>query len=74
MRRMQEVNWAYTELAGTSGRLVFLDTPGWSNDQRAKLTLALLNADIPHRWDQEELSVNRAYEAQVDRLLEAIDG
>jgi DnaJ domain len=69
MRRMQEVNAAYQALAGLEGQLVYWDTPEWSNRQRAELTEALLKAGIPHRWSDEELSVDRSYEDELDGLI-----
>jgi hypothetical protein len=69
MRGMQEVNWAYAELRGATGVMVYWDTPGWSNIDRARLTGKLLNRGIPHRWTREELAVDRQYESQVDSLM-----
>ena len=67
-RRMQEVSQAYSEMQG--GRLVYWETPRWSNDQRAAVTVRLLGARIPHRWDEEgELSVDRQYEDAVDKII-----
>jgi hypothetical protein len=70
MRRMQEVNWAYGKLRGATGTFVYWDTVGWSNIERGRLTAKLLNREIPHRWNGDELAVDRRFEAQVDRLLD----
>ena len=70
MRRMQEVNWTYSQLRGATGTTVYWDTDGWSNIDRGRLTAKLLNREIPHRWNGEELSVDRRFESQVDRLLD----
>lgn len=70
MRRMQEVNWAYGELRGATGAMVYWDTVGWSNVERGRLTAKLLNREIPHRWNGEELAVDRRFENQVDPLMD----
>jgi DnaJ-class molecular chaperone len=69
MRRMQEVNWAYNELRGADGSVVYYDTDGWTNIDRGRLTAKLLNREIPHRWNGAELSVDRRFENQVDKLM-----
>jgi len=69
-RRMQEVNSAYDALAGLKGTTVYYDTPGWTNSQRATFTKELLDAEVPHRWNGEELSVDQTYEARCDRLFD----
>jgi DnaJ-class molecular chaperone len=69
-RHMQEVNAAYDALAGLKGTTVYYDTPGWTNRQRAAFTRELLDADIPHRWNGEELSVDKSHETKCDRLFD----
>lgn len=68
MRRMQEVNAAYQEVAGLKGTTVYWQTAGWTNRQRADLTRQLLDMGIPHRWSGEELSVDKRYERGVQAL------
>ena len=68
-RRMQEVTQAYDQMQG--GRVVYYELPGWSPRQRADLTVGLLKAHIPHRWDEDgELSVERQYEDAVDAIFD----
>ena len=67
---MQEVNAADDALAGLKGRTVYYDTPGWTNSERAAFTERLLGAAIPHRWNGDELSVDRTYEAECDQLFD----
>jgi DnaJ domain len=69
VRRMQEVNWAYGELRG-SGNTVYWETSEWTNRMRGDLTVALLDAGIPHRWDENELTVLLRYEEIVDEILD----
>ena len=69
MRRMQEVNWAYAQLRGVTGAMVYYYTDGWTNIDRGRLSAKLLNREIPHRWNREELAVDRRFETQVDKLL-----
>ena len=65
---MLEVNQAYQSMKG--GRLVYWDTPNWSNGQRAAVTVKLLEAKVPHRWEGDgSLSVHHKYEGKVDRIL-----
>jgi hypothetical protein len=68
-RRMQAVTQAYNEMQG--GRLVYWELPGWTYQQRGTLTVRLLRAHIPHRWDEDgELSVDRRHEDAVDSIFE----
>jgi hypothetical protein len=67
-RRLQVVTEAYNAVRG--GWLVYWETPGWTNSERASVTVKLLQARVPHRWDEDGvLSVNRLYEAAVDGVV-----
>ena len=67
-RRLQEVTEAYNSVKG--GWLVYWDTPGWTHGERASVTVKLLQARVPHRWDEDGvLSVNRQFEAAVDQVV-----
>ena len=69
IRRMQEVNWAHGELGG-GGNTVYWETSEWTNRMRGDLTVALLDAGIPHRWEEDELTVLLRYEDSVDAILD----
>lgn len=45
------------------------DTEGWTNGQRANLTEALLDADVPHQWHGAELTITPKDEDFVDNLI-----
>lgn len=45
----------------------------WSSTDRATLTDALVEAEIPHRWDSTTVSVAADAEEDVDALLDAIE-
>jgi hypothetical protein len=56
---------------------VHYDVSAWTIDQRAELTAALADDDIPHIWEDDELIVPEEVEAQTDELftkLEAVLG
>ena len=56
---------------------VHYDLSAWTIDQRAELTAALADDDIPHIWEDDELIVPEEVEAQTDELftkLEAVLG
>ncbi len=72
-RRMLELNWAYQDLRD-SGDTSFWETPGWTNETRGDLTSSLLEAGIPHRWDEGTLTVLVRYEEEVDRLFDEMYG
>ncbi|MET0145633.1 MAG: hypothetical protein ABW328_12735 [Ilumatobacteraceae bacterium] len=52
---------------------VHYDVTVWSLDQRAELIEALADADIAHVWEEEELVVPEALEADVDELFERLE-
>jgi hypothetical protein len=52
---------------------VHYDVSAWSFDQRAELTEALADADLPHRWDGDELVVPEAVEEAVDALFAELE-
>ncbi|MFK8024939.1 MAG: hypothetical protein AB8G26_13345 [Ilumatobacter sp.] len=45
----------------------------WSGDDRSTLTDAMVEAEIPHRWEASTLFVAAAAEEAVDTLLDAIE-
>jgi hypothetical protein len=71
LRRMQQVTWAHQELGG-GGVTVSWEVDGWTNSMRGNLTTELLDREVPHRWDGEELTVVRQYEQTVDSLLDTM--
>lgn len=52
---------------------VHYDVSGWNFDQRAELSEALAEAELPHVWDGDELVVPEVVEAQVDSLFDELD-
>jgi len=67
-RLMREVSEAYDQLKRDG--LVYWDTPGWTHGQRASVTVKLLQARVPHHWDEDgSLSVGRKHEAAVDAIM-----
>lgn len=52
---------------------VHYDVSGWDFDQRAELSEALAEAELPHVWDANELVVPEVVEAQVDALFDELD-
>ena len=52
---------------------VHYDLAAWSFDQRATLTEALADADLPHAWDGDELVVPEIVEARTDALFERLE-
>ncbi len=52
---------------------VHYDVSAWSFDQRAELSEALAEAELPHAWDGEEVVVPEVVEAQVDALFDELD-
>ena len=52
---------------------VHYDVSAWSLDQRAELTEALADAELPHSWDGDELIVPEDLEGQVDELFERLE-
>ena len=52
---------------------VHYDVSVWTFDQRAELSEALADSEIPHFWDGEELVVPEAVEADADALFERLE-
>jgi len=52
---------------------VHYDVSGWNFDQRAELSEALAEAELPHVWDGDELVVPEVVETQVDTLFDELD-
>ena len=52
---------------------VHYDVSSWSIDQRAELTEALADAEIAHRWEDDELVVPEELEAVTDELFERLE-
>ena len=52
---------------------VHYDVSGWTIDQRAELSEALANSELPHFWDEDELVVPEIVEGQVDALFERLE-
>ncbi len=52
---------------------VHYDVSGWNFDQRAELSEALAEAELPHVWDGDELVVPEVVEVRVDALFDELD-
>ena len=52
---------------------VHYDVSAWSVDQRAELSEALAEAELPHAWDGNEVVVPEEVEPQVDALFDELD-
>ena len=52
---------------------VHYDVSSWNFDQRAELSEALANDDLPHFWDDDELVVPEIVEGRVDALFERLE-
>ena len=52
---------------------VHYDVSAWSIDQRAELSEALAEEDLAHVWEDDELIVPEALEADVDLLFERLE-
>jgi hypothetical protein len=52
---------------------VHYDVSAWNFDQRAELSEALAEAELPHAWDGDEVVVPEVVEAQVDALFDELD-
>ena len=52
---------------------VHYDVSAWNFDQRAELSEALAEAEIPHAWDGDEVLVPEVVEAQVDSLFDQLE-
>lgn len=52
---------------------VHYDVSAWNFDQRAELSEALADAELPHAWDGDEVVVPELVEADVDALFDELD-
>lgn len=52
---------------------VHYDVSAWDFDQRAELSEALADAELPHAWDGDEVVVPEEVEARVDALFEELE-
>jgi hypothetical protein len=52
---------------------VHYDVSVWNFDQRAELSEALADADLPHAWDDDELVVPEVVEDRVDAMFEQLE-
>jgi len=52
---------------------VHYDVSGWNFDQRAELSEALADAELPHVWEGDEVIVPEVVEAEVDVLFDQLD-
>ena len=52
---------------------VHYDVSAWNFDQRAELSEALAESELPHVWDEEELVVPELVEDEVDAMFEQLE-
>lgn len=52
---------------------VHYDLSAWRLDQRAEATEAFAEAEIPHRWDGEEIVIPETAEKSADAVFEALE-
>jgi hypothetical protein len=52
---------------------VHYDVSAWTFDQRAELSEALAEAEVPHAWDEDELVVPEVVEDDVDAMFEQLE-
>ena len=52
---------------------VHYDVSAWNFEQRAELSEALAEAELPHAWDGDEVVVPELVEGDVDALFEELD-
>jgi hypothetical protein len=52
---------------------VHYDVSAWNFDQRAELSEALADEEIPHMWDGDELVVPEVVEDEVDAMFERLE-
>jgi hypothetical protein len=52
---------------------VHYDVSAWNFDQRAELSEALAEAELPHAWDGDEVVIPESVEADVDRLFDELE-
>lgn len=52
---------------------VYYDMSAWSPDQEAELIEALVEAGVPHGWNERELVVPDDFEEQVDELFAEVE-
>jgi hypothetical protein len=52
---------------------VHYDVSGWNFDQRAELSEALAEDELPHVWEGDEVIVPELYETRVDSLFDQLE-
>lgn len=52
---------------------VHYDVSAWNFDQRAELSEALADAELPHAWEGEEIVVPELVETEVDALFDELE-
>ncbi len=52
---------------------VHYDVAAWTWEQRAELTEALAESEVPHAWDSDELVVPELVERQVDAIFDRLE-
>ena len=52
---------------------VHYDVSGWNFDQRAELSEALAEAELPHVWDGDEVVAPEVFEERVDALFDQLE-
>ncbi len=52
---------------------VHYDVSGWNFDQRAELSEALAEGELPHVWDGDEVVIPEALEARADALFDQLE-
>ena len=52
---------------------VHYDVSGWNFDQRAELSEALAEGELPHAWDGDEVLVPELFEEQIDALFDQLE-
>jgi hypothetical protein len=52
---------------------VHYDVSGWNFDQRAELSEALADADLPHVWDGDEVVAPEVFEDRIDAVFDQLE-
>ena len=52
---------------------VHYDVSGWNFDQRAELSEALAEAELPHVWDGDEVVAPEVFEDRIDALFDQLE-
>ena len=52
---------------------VHYDVSGWNFDQRAELSEALAEADLPHVWDGDEVVAPEVFEERIDAVFDRLE-